>query len=101
MNGTRINPFSHWQGVLLAERTPIVGIAEFQNGNQIQKVGRGFSKLDGLMAVTGFDHGLALLQPEVRGMTCGGVIPGEFWRKIRVAALLEQFNHLADETFSF
>jgi hypothetical protein len=82
MNGTGVNSLGHRQGILLAERTPIIGIAEFQNGDQIQKIGRGLGKLDGLVTVASLDHAFALLKAKVCGMACSGVIPGKFRREI-------------------
>src|SRR5437879_4176778 len=53
------------------------------------------------MPVTGLDHCFTLRQAQVRGVTSRGVISGKFGRDVRVAAVLEQFGHLADEAFSF
>ena len=80
MNGTPVNPLGHRQGILLAERTPVVGIAKLQNGDQIQKVGRGLGQLNRLVPIASLDHAFALLKAEICSMTCSGVIPGKFWR---------------------
>src|ERR1043165_989370 len=100
-NGTGVNPLGGGECVLLAKAAPVIGETKFQDSDEVEQVRGSFGKLDGLMPVIGLDHRFALLQAQVRGVTCGGVIASEFRREVWTAALLKQLGHLANEALGF
>jgi hypothetical protein len=74
----------------------LVRLAELNGRYTIQQVGVRFGELNCLVPVSGLDHRLALLQPQINSVTSRGKIFRQLGRNGRVVGLL---HHVRDSAY--